>query len=469
MFSKTPLVFVREYLDELDRVLRESETGSGLTAGQRAWLGLCLMGILVTNSVCWARFERASLGGYSVAALSWMFRHAPIRWDRILECSVRVVLRRHGISSGVLVIDDSDKKRSKATSRIHFAHKLLDKSSSGYVNGQCIVFLILVSPVVTLPVGFAFYMPDPVLTAWSKNENKLKKQGVACHQRPAKPKRNPLYPTKCQLALNLLRYFKSTHSNVKVNAVVADALYGNGSFMEDAQAICSAQVISQLRKDQNSRFKSKTVSLEKYFTNINTGILQKFRVRGGEEIQAWVSSARLYVEAHGKKRFVIALKYENESDYRYLVATDLSWRTMDIVQTYSLRWLVEVFFEDWKSYEGWGQLTKQPDEDGSSRGLILSLLLDHCLLLHPIQLARLEDKLPAATVGSLRERVRMDACVDAIRQLLEERPSDALLRLQENIEEFFPLASSTKHMASRDLGTMDSSPSLARFRPPCAA
>ena len=75
-----------------------------------------------------------------------------------------------------------------------------------------------------------------------------------------------------------------------------------------------------------------------------------------------------------------------------MVASDLSWRTVDMVQGYTLRWLVEVFFADWKVHEGWGQLTKQPDEDGSSRSLILSLLLDHCLLLHPHQLARLEQQ-----------------------------------------------------------------------------
>ena len=74
-----------------------------------------------------------------------------------------------------------------------------------------------------------------------------------------------------------------------------------------------------------------------------------------------------------RKRFVIALKYEGESDYRYLVATDMTWRTMDITQAYTLRWLVEVFFEDWKLYEGWGREAKRLDEEGSSRGLILSL------------------------------------------------------------------------------------------------
>ena len=59
-------------------------------------------------------------------------------------------------------------------------------------------------------------------------------------------------------------------------------------------------------------------------------------------------------------------------------------------------------------YEGWGREAKQLDEEGSSRGLILSLLLDHCLLLHPEQLARLENKLPACTVGSLQEITKIE-------------------------------------------------------------
>ena len=34
--------------------------------------------------------------------------------------------------------------------------------------------------------------------------------------------------------------------------------------------------------------------------------------------------------------------YEDETQYRYLVATDLSWRYLDIVQVYTLKWLIGV-------------------------------------------------------------------------------------------------------------------------------
>lgn len=79
-----------------------------------------------------------------------------------------------------------------------------------------------------------------------------------------------------------------------------------------------------------------------------------------------VSSARLKVDAHGVKRFVIALKYQGEEDYRYLVAADMSWRTKDIIQAYSLRWLVEVFFLDWKYHYGWGREVQQYGKQGQA-------------------------------------------------------------------------------------------------------
>ena len=138
-----------------------------------------------------------------------------------------------------------------------------------------------------------------------------------------------------------------------------------------------------------------------------------------------VSSARLYVTAHGCKRFVIALKYEGEPEYRYWIAKDLTWRTMDIINAYQLRWLIEVFFEDGKRYEGWGQLAKQPGEEGSSTSLTLSLLYDHALLFHPEQTIRLRNKQPACTVGSLCERSRAEALLVWVENLLNnEHPGE---------------------------------------------
>lgn len=419
------------------------------------------MGILITNSVCWAKFERASLGNYSLKALSWMFRHSKIPWDSLLKVSVALILEEYDITEGYLVLDDSDKKRSKGAKRIYKVHKTFDKASGGYFNGQEIVFLLLVTPLVSIPVGFSFYLPDPTYKAWKEQNKKLKKRGVPKKERPVPPLKNDLYPTKQQIALTLLSQFKSSYSTLKIKVIIADALYGTAEFMDKASNLFGkVQVISQIRCNQNIRYRGKLKHVDEYFTT-HPGIPQKIQIRGGNPITAIVGSARLYVDAHSKKRFVIALKYEGETEYRYIIASDMIWRTVDIIQAYTLRWLVEVFFEDWKLYEGWGQLTKQPGEEGSSRSLILSLLLDHCLILHPEQLARIKNKQPAATVGSLQQKTQVESLLAFIRRLLTtENPEAKFEQLTNTLEELFQLADSKKHMNTRELGRLEPTPSL---------
>lgn len=457
-----PAQFIKNFVTDLDAALGKLKPTANLTSLQKIWLGFCLTGILLTNSVCWAKFERASLGERKIAALSWMFREAKVAWDYLLLASVTLVLKRHGITEGVLVLDESDRARSKRTKRIYGAHKQKHKVSGGYVNGQTVVLLLLVTQTITLPVGFAFYKPDQALTAWRKEDKRLKKSGMAKKDRPVQPVRDSLHPTKTQLALRLLQAFKDAHGDIKIKAVLADALYGEVGFMDTASRIFDIkQVISQLRENQIIEYKGKKRNLKDYFNTINKGVEVTLRVRGGEEVKATVSSARLKVLAHGKKRLVVALKYEGESDYRYLVATDMTWRTMDIIQAYTLRWLVEVFFEDWKLYEGWGREAKQLDEEGSSRGLILSLLLDHCLLLHPEQTARIENKLPAYTVGSLQRKSQMDVLLEFIKTLLEhQNPADKLKELAVLVDDVFQLMPSSKHMIGRDLGRLEPTASL---------
>jgi len=460
MFFSQAAPFVTTFIEDLNRAIETHKPGHGLSTIQRGWLSFCIMGVLVTNSVCWARFQRAGLGRYSMAALCWMFCHAKIPWDLLLIQSVRVILARYGISEGSLLLDDTDKKRSKTTRRIGHVHKIKDKPSGGFVMGQEIVFLVLATAKITFPVGFAFYMPDPALSQWNRRKKQFKKSGGMGPFLP-KPPLSEKYPTKQEIALRLLAEFKQNHPDLRVRCVVADALYGSKDFVSKASLIFDGvQVISQLKSDQNLRFKNKTMSVEAFFSTY-AAITETLVIRGGDSLRATVASARLHVCAHGTKRFVVAVKYEGEEQYRYLAASDLSWTTRDILKAQSLRWLIEVFHEDWKSFEGWGQLTKQQGDEGSSHSLILSLLTDHCLLLHPEQRARIENKLPACTVGSLQARVRVDSLFTLIDDLLaSEDPKEMLSQLSRKVKELHELRPSKKHMIGRDLGRLEPSPSL---------
>lgn len=468
MLIEEPLPFIKNFIAQLNEVITACYPEKRLSRIQQCWLSFCVMAIIVTNSVCWTRFQKAGLGRYGNAALSWMFRKSKMPWHLLLEMSVRVILERYGITEGYLAIDDTDKKRSKSTKRIAHVHKIKHKPSGGYIMGQSLVFLILVTPKITLPVGFAFHMPDPALSAWHKNDRKLKKNGIPKSLRPSKPARDSMYPTMPQIALSLLAEFKQAHAQVRIRCIAADALYGTQVFMDQASELfAGAQVISQIRHNQLVRFRNSQLSAADYFAKF-PGTEQTIRVRGGDPIKVNIGSARLHVCAHGKKRFVIALRYEGETEYRYIIASDLSWRTIDIVEAYTLRWLIEVFFQDWKANEGWGQLTKQPGEEGSSRSLILSLLVDHSLFFHPDQLARFENKLPAYTVGSLTAKIKVEGMLALFEQIImSDAPVERFKELAKSVEDnVVILCPSKKHMVDRDLGKFEPSPSL-RHR--CAA
>src|SRR5207253_6853979 len=232
MLIGKPAPFVRTFVDAVDDAIRAHHPSHAMSATQRTWLAFCVTAVRVTNSICWARFERASLGTYALAALSWMFRHSKMPWDPLLVASVRVILRHHGITWGTLVIDDTDNPRSKSAKALAYLYKLRDNESGGYLWGQSLVFLVLVTPKISIPVGFVFYQPAPELSAWYKQEKVLKKQGIPKKQRPPKPAPHPAYPPKEQLAPRFLAAVKAQYPHTQAHCIMADALDGTAPFTD---------------------------------------------------------------------------------------------------------------------------------------------------------------------------------------------------------------------------------------------
>ncbi len=262
--------------------------------------------------------------------------------------------------------DDTEKKLRSRTNCIPKIHKIKYKKTGGYFNGQELIFLLLVTKTITFPVGFCFYMPDPNRRSWKQQNKKLKQQGISKQNRPKRPPPNSKYPTKPELTVQMIQDFVSTFPDFKVDSVLADALYGMTKFMDIASKLTkNAFVLSQLRchqlvKNRNGQW----VSVQKYFER-QSGVERNDMIRGGKNVPVIMLGARLIVKAHGKLSEVVALKYDGETSSRFLVASDLSWRYIDIAKHYTLRWLVEVEMRDWKSYEGWNQLASLQGEEGS--------------------------------------------------------------------------------------------------------
>ena len=113
-----------------------------------------------------------------MAALSWMFDTARFpgntSWWPVCGSSCSTI--EHHV--GTLVIDDTDNPRSKSAKALAYLYKLRDKESGGYLWGQSLVFLVLVTPKISMPVGVVFYRPPLRSVHGMKQDKSLKKQGV---------------------------------------------------------------------------------------------------------------------------------------------------------------------------------------------------------------------------------------------------------------------------------------------------
>jgi hypothetical protein len=93
--------------------------------------------------------------------------------------------------------------------------------------------------------------------------------------------------------------------------------------------------------------------------------------------------------------------------------------------------------------------------------VILSLLVDHSLFVHPDQQDQLKNHLPAYTVRSLRANVQGMCLVDVINDLVSsEDPQNQLKRFTQALHDVFAFGRSKQHMIQRQLGRLGPTPAL---------
>lgn len=468
MLSLYGLSCVSNYVEALLVILKEKKQSLFLTNTQKIWLKFCLSMIILTNSINWEKFERFSLKAYKAKALGFIFHHAKINWDVLFICGISLLLKTYGVSIGHLIVDDTDRPRSKIIRKIAFVFKNFNKKTGGYFNCQNLVFLLLVTDKITIPVGFKFYTPCPKLAEWAKKDKEARKLRKTDKRvaRPAKPERSLNHPKRTEISKELIQNFTNNFKEVSILSCSFDAAYGFDFHLRAVETVLpKSLIVSEMACNTKVTDKRRTASAKDYFNSI-VAQKTKLKIRGGIIKDVEIKHARLYVESHKRILNIIALRYDGEVNFRFIITPNLSWRAIDVAQIFTFRWLVEVFFYDWKCYEGFGQAAIQQSYDGGLCGVLLSLLVDQCLLFHPEQIRRISSQLSACTVGSLREKLVVEFHLEQIKcLLLSENPKEKLKAYSENMDICFAYRDSTKHMSGREFPDLKPCPTLLKKFP----
>ncbi len=451
--------------DFIKQITLSSEVTLKLSRLQFRFIAFCMSSMIILNSLCWEKMHRLSFGIFKSKALSFMLHHSLIPWEELWTNSILFLVKISGLK-GTLVVDDTDRLRAKETSELYGVSKVKDKKTSGYSMAQNIVFLVFVTKYLTIPVGFSFFRPDPNWKKWKEEDEKLRKNGVKKSERPKKPPRDPNYPSRIAITISLMSKFQKLVPDASITAITADAAFLTTELIRGVEKLFpNTQLISQIRKNalvsdgQNAKDK-KGLNVEKYFAN-KAFTEVEIPLRGMSPKKVKLISARLYVHSQKRKFHIVALKYDEETEYRYLVAIKLSWRAVDLVRQYSLRWLVEVVIEDWKVYDGWGRMAFQRGADGARRGVFLSLLVDHFLCSHPFQLKQLSTNKPLWTSGSLSRFFQSSAILQGIEAIIKDsEPDKRLKELKDSIQNIVDFRASDKHMSGHNIGEFEESLSL---------
>jgi len=259
---------------------------------------LVVSAMALSGQLNWAWIARASLGGVGTTALSWMLRLSKIPWELLLRAAAYHLLRLYEVAELRLVVNDTDRPRSKIIKKLYGVFKTFDKKTGGYFQAQNIVFVLVVTKVFTFPIAFKFFRPDPVYSAWLKEVRKLRKKKVPKEQLPADPIRDhQTYPTRTEIAASLLLQVQKflagitvlVHgqpTKIRIATISADVAYFSNALKNEVRRLFNkALFVSQLKRNQlvcDRRGVYQTI--ETYFAH-RAPTEATIRLRGGSQIR----------------------------------------------------------------------------------------------------------------------------------------------------------------------------------------
>ena len=121
MLIKEPLDFAKEFIKSVNQCIEKERLGRKMSRHQQWWLAFCITAVVLTNSVCWAQFERISLGKLTLRSISWMFRRSKLLLEIINEIRFTDPVRAFAYAKQAknLVMQGTNKKTRERLCRLY--------------------------------------------------------------------------------------------------------------------------------------------------------------------------------------------------------------------------------------------------------------------------------------------------------------------------------------------------------------
>jgi hypothetical protein len=387
-----------------------------------------------------ANIARCVLDSADKTNLARFFSEAPWKEAEVNDRRITYLLtqtapHRRAAAASALLLDDT--LCEHVGSLFAYVDRHYNHSDASYPLAHNPVTSHYVSGAVRFPVDLRLYRRYEEVTRWEEFVHKhfpdqviptTKKERAKLHklvdpvllENPAFQALHAEFHTKIELAIDLVR--KAVERKLPFNVVLFDSWY----LAEELVSVLTElqkDWVSMLKRNRNLEtnsfvlrdavgepipFAGPHIKVEDLVPHIPTSAYRAVRV--GEQTY-WCFTLTVRLPSLGKVRLVISFANADlTGTYVVLVSNRLDWSAQQIIATYLLRWPVETFYQDGKSYLGLNEYRMRSAE---------AIKKHWCLVFVAYSFLHLACLPPPLTKGSLPVKTIGEACRQQAQALIE--------------------------------------------------
>jgi hypothetical protein len=309
-------------------------------------------------------FAKKAIGVFSHARKDVLYdtlKREDINWREFNLQVAKRVYEEHELERSrtrALVLDDSIKVRRGK--KIEAVSSHFDHVSNTHVMGQQVLTLGLATDEAFLPLDSQIYVGNSNAHALTKPYNDGRSVGAKRYQ-------EAISKTKVEMAVDMMR--RAVRAGIKADFVTADAWFGNKEMMRAALSLDMTAILRMKRNKLKYRVKvgrqTKLLDAKQLYQQAVRKQWKKVRGMPWKAVEMIVEVDLALekgkdkpVEYHEVKLLFVRGVNEDEDvdgsrkDWALFLSTDSSIAVSTMLETYALRWSIEVYFKEAKQHLG---------------------------------------------------------------------------------------------------------------------